>query len=110
MVVWRVMLLLNAFMMVMGTVGMSSTAHPSTVVDQYGVSFPIIDAAALAAKSECCDQGCGSLGHCASCVVAISTVTLQTVPFDRVRIAFPIDAVVRRSLQTAPEKAPPRLV
>ena len=110
MVVLRAMLLLTAFMMVMGSASMSSAPHSSAVVDKHGVSFPMIGDAALAAKSGCCDQGCGSLGHCASCVVALPTVASQTVPFDRVRIAFPSEAVVRQSLQTAPEKAPPRLV
>ena len=108
--VWRVIMFLTAFMMVMGTASMNSTAHASAVGDQRSVSFPMSGDAALADKSGCCDQACGSLVHCASCVVAIPTVVTQSVPFDQVRINFPSEAVVRQSLQTAPEKAPPRLV
>ena len=108
--VWRVIMFLTAFMMVMGTASMNSTAHASTVGDQRGVSFPMPGDVALADKSGCCDQACGGLADCGSCIVALPTIASQTVLFDRVRITFPSEAVVRQSLQTAPEKAPPRLV
>lgn len=110
MLVWRVIMFLTAFMMVMGTASMNSMGHASAVGDQRGVSFPMPGDAALADKSGCCDHGCGGLADCASCIVAFPIVTSQSVPFDRVRITFPSEAVVRQSLQTAPAKAPPRLV
>lgn len=112
MVVWRVIMLLAAFVTVMAMASMTSKAHASTVGDQPGASFSMIDDAVLADKPGCCDQGfvCGNSGHCASCVGALTAVASQTVAFDVVRITFPSEPVRRQSLPMAPEKAPPRLV